>query len=199
MEAIMKLRSLLFAAIATAAAAPAAAAVPVYGNPGVVNPVVATFTAATTGDIVAYFAGASAGDTSLLGLLVNGVDTGITGLNNQTTAVGTALNFGAVTAGDSLVFYINNTGAGYSLFSTPGLNPDGLNHVFSALYAGDLVVPGGRFVAFEDRVGGDFDYNDLTYVFQNTAVPEPATWAMLILGFGLVGVASRRRNRAVLS
>jgi hypothetical protein len=30
-----------------------------------------------------------------------------------------------------------------------------------------------------------------------TAVPEPATWAMLIIGFGLVGVTSRRRRRAV--
>jgi hypothetical protein len=30
-----------------------------------------------------------------------------------------------------------------------------------------------------------------------TAVPEPATWAMLILGFGLVGVASRRRKASV--
>ncbi len=29
-------------------------------------------------------------------------------------------------------------------------------------------------------------------------VPEPATWAMLILGFGLVGAAARRRDRGVL-
>lgn len=29
------------------------------------------------------------------------------------------------------------------------------------------------------------------------AVPEPATWALLIAGFGMVGVAARRRNRAV--
>lgn len=28
-----------------------------------------------------------------------------------------------------------------------------------------------------------------------TAVPEPATWAMLILGFGIVGTAMRRRVR----
>lgn len=32
-----------------------------------------------------------------------------------------------------------------------------------------------------------------------TAVPEPATWAMLILGFGLVGVAARRRGVARVS
>lgn len=28
-----------------------------------------------------------------------------------------------------------------------------------------------------------------------TAVPEPATWAMMILGFGMVGVTARRRTR----
>jgi hypothetical protein len=28
-------------------------------------------------------------------------------------------------------------------------------------------------------------------------IPEPASWAMLIAGFGLVGAASRRRNMTV--
>ena len=32
-------------------------------------------------------------------------------------------------------------------------------------------------------------------VEQILAVPEPATWAMLITGFGLVGTALRRRER----
>jgi hypothetical protein len=30
-------------------------------------------------------------------------------------------------------------------------------------------------------------------------VPEPATWAMMILGFGLVGSMARRRNRSVIA
>ena len=29
-----------------------------------------------------------------------------------------------------------------------------------------------------------------------SAVPEPGTWSMLLLGFGLVGVATRRRTKA---
>ncbi|PZU50028.1 MAG: hypothetical protein DI568_05065 [Sphingomonas sp.] len=28
----------------------------------------------------------------------------------------------------------------------------------------------------------------------SSAVPEPATWALMIVGFGLVGAASRRRG-----
>jgi hypothetical protein len=38
--------------------------------------------------------------------------------------------------------------------------------------------------------GVAFEFDD----FAATAVPEPATWAMLIAGFGLVGFASRRRR-----
>ena len=30
------------------------------------------------------------------------------------------------------------------------------------------------------------------------AVPEPATWAMMLIGFGAAGVSLRRRNRTAL-
>ncbi|QMW21664.1 PEPxxWA-CTERM sorting domain-containing protein [Sandaracinobacteroides saxicola] len=48
--------------------------------------------------------------------------------------------------------------------------------------------------------GAGFQYgNDESWAIDNfslaaNAVPEPATWAMLIAGFGLVGVAMRRRK-----
>lgn len=42
-----------------------------------------------------------------------------------------------------------------------------------------------------DRVGGYLD--DITV--STIAVPEPASWAMLIAGFGLIGAASRRQRR----
>lgn len=36
-------------------------------------------------------------------------------------------------------------------------------------------------------------------VFAIAAVPEPATWAMLILGFGVIGAAQRRRTSAIFA
>lgn len=51
-------------------------------------------------------------------------------------------------------------------------------------------------LAFADNGGSsDADYDDLMILAKFTsAVPEPATWLMMIMGFGLVGVASRRRK-----
>lgn len=44
--------------------------------------------------------------------------------------------------------------------------------------------------------------NDFTAVFNVTAgnaVPEPASWALMISGFGLAGAALRRRVRTSVS
>ncbi|WP_310497684.1 PEPxxWA-CTERM sorting domain-containing protein [Sandarakinorhabdus sp.] len=46
-------------------------------------------------------------------------------------------------------------------------------------------------------VGFGFDAQGNTRGYLLTAVPEPASWAMLICGFGLVGAAARRRRLAV--
>ena len=53
-------------------------------------------------------------------------------------------------------------------------------------------------IMFASRdVGGNPSYGNLVTNVSVGGVPEPATWAMLIAGFGLVGYASRRRNRTV--
>jgi hypothetical protein len=194
------MRHLLIGLAAVATAGAASAAIPFYPTAGIENPAAYTFTAAATGDLVAYFAGSTAGYSEVLGVLVNGVDSGITGLENHSTPLGTALNFGQVNAGDSLTFYINVLTTGDTFYSKPSMNVDGVQHVWSTSYAGgDYGIPAGTFVAFEDlRGGGDLNYNDLDFVFTNVAaentVPEPATWALMIAGFGLVGGALRRRN-----
>lgn len=58
----------------------------------------------------------------------------------------------------------------------------------------------GQLIITMDRNGsGDFygvDYATLSNQIEGpNAVPEPATWAMMILGFGVGGVAARRRRK----
>jgi hypothetical protein len=53
---------------------------------------------------------------------------------------------------------------------------------------------GGTFVGAVDNVSFAFGDNTQTYNFEVAAVPEPATWAMMIAGFGLAGATLRRRR-----
>ncbi len=184
-------------------AAPAASAVttlPQYLARGTQNPVNYTFTAAHTGDIIAWFTGSTAGYTENLGLLINGVPTVITGLNNESSVYGEKLVLGHANAGDNLVFFTNVANTNKTYYSDKSLSADGVNHVFSAAYAGDAKLPAGTYVAFEDLWnGGDFNYFDETFVFDNvaTSVPEPASWALMVVGFGMGGHACHHRRIVV--
>ena len=199
------LKSLLAGAVlAFGVAGAASAALPAYPTPGVENPVVYNFTAAANGDVVAYFAldFVSAAYDEDLGLRVNGVDTGINGLENHSTAAGTALDFGPVSAGDVLDFYIRVFNTGDVWHSDKALNSDGANHVWAAPYAGgDFGIPAGTYVAFEDLPGccTDFNYHDEAFVFTNVrgggGVPEPLTWSLMIMGFGAAGAMLRRARQ----
>jgi hypothetical protein len=192
-------------ALAGATGAAQAGTIP-YPNSGVPNPTTYTFTAANTGPITAYFAGSSAGFEEVVGLWVNGVSTGITGLDNHTSAIGQSLVLGNVQAGDILTFEDiilppnNNVGP---WFSNPAMN-GGDNHIYSTpAFAGQISpsIPAGTYVAFEDLpfATSDFDYNDVSFVFTNVAsgVPEPSTWAMMLLGFVGLGFAFRQSRRKV--
>lgn len=49
------------------------------------------------------------------------------------------------------------------------------------------------YFGFDDQLNNIDDNHD-DFIVRVTAVPEPGSWAMLIVGFGLVGFASRRRG-----
>lgn len=79
-----------------------------------------------------------------------------------------------------------NIGAGEG---SVGNGVETFNRIFAPTLATSVVVSAS---------GGDNLYSIGEVQFGGTAVnavPEPATWAMMIGGFGLLGAASRRRTR----
>jgi PEP-CTERM motif len=99
----------------------------------------------------------------------------IAGFNDTTTQ--DVLNF------SSGVFMIYN-GVSNTFIATTG----GFTSVL-ATNAGPLRWNGGS-------IGGILDFRA---VVGAAAVPEPATWAMMLTGFGIVGTALRRRQRVSVS
>jgi hypothetical protein len=202
-------RELLGASALSAAlgfASGASAGIIPYPNPGTVNPDVYTFTATSTGEIEAFFVGSNASLDENIGLYVNGVSTGLTGLNNHTSSQGDMVNLGLAHAGDTLTFvmYIPPaTGSPLPAFtwsSDPTQNSDLTQHVYSTdVTAGQAYVgsPTGTYVGWEDLPHGssDEDYNDDQYIFVNVSstVPEASTWAMMLAGFGGLALAGFRR------
>jgi hypothetical protein len=81
-------------------------------------------------------------------------------------------------------------------FSAPygslvGRYDDGTFQLFGANFSGAAAGTGQLSLFYWDTFTGD-NFGDITFDV-SAAVPEPATWAMLLIGFGLVGGALRRR------
>ena len=192
---------LVAAAIALGAATAAKADVIPYANQGTENPITYTFTAPSSGPLIAYFYGSGASFSEMLGLLVNNHNRG-KGLENHSSTYGQSYNFGNVGAGDTLVFYIDVKTTGFTYYSDVTMNKDHVNHVYSTSFADDGIIPAGTYVGFEDLSQCDThwtdnNYRDEQFVFTVTSVPEPSTWAMMMLGFAGVGfLACRRRTPA---
>ncbi|NNM77177.1 PEPxxWA-CTERM sorting domain-containing protein [Sphingomonas sp. ID1715] len=73
---------------------------------------------------------------------------------------------------------------------------NGGEQTFSADYG---YAPGSSTVGFGLNRLGAADNFTFDAVRGGAAVPEPASWALMIAGFGLAGAASRTRRRAALA
>jgi hypothetical protein len=139
------------------------------------------------------YLGKEAGDTNsflVLGNLQFSTASSVSGdMTSQTVLLAGLLNF---------AFGANQTTASV----TNGSNSSGSNGVpnfFVSFYDqfGNLGALSGNsgVIAFDD--GGspaDSDYDDLVVRFTVSAVPEPTTWAMMLLGFAGIGLLAYRRK-----
>lgn len=68
----------------------------------------------------------------------------------------------------------------------------------AAQEAADSRIYGGIHFRFENTAGLNLGRNVAHYTLENAlgVVPEPATWSLLILGFGVIGAGLRRTRRA---
>lgn len=61
-------------------------------------------------------------------------------------------------------------------------------------YRRDLGNPVSEYTATPGGDGNDYNGNFRITAASVGAVPEPATWAMMLAGFGMIGFAARRRS-----
>lgn len=87
----------------------------------------------------------------------------------------------------------NVTFNGVTSTITPLSNSGAVFQTFTSTY--EVLTGGPVTLAFAQNAGGDQFRGSIIDSISIAAVPEPATWALMLLGFGVVGSAIRRRRR----
>jgi hypothetical protein len=93
----------------------------------------------------------------------------------------------------TVVFAAENAGGGIGITSANAIDFFGMG---PTLFTGPTTAPTFRTGTFSLTVRPAIVRGNGTLTISSIpAIPEPATWAMMIAGFGLVGMAARRRTQ----
>lgn len=160
----------------------------------------AWFQVANDGPVTGYFAGSTAGYSSFMNAKFSDPSIDNPYVSNR-VAIGTQYDWGVHEAGSTVVFALRVMDINEWFYSIPSYNDDGINHIYYQAFTDMNGVP-SLYVGFEDLYGGgDLDFNDNSIIFSNIVVvgeippvPEPETYAMLLIGLGLVGFTAYRRG-----
>jgi hypothetical protein len=102
-------------------------------------------------------------------------------------------SFDVLDRSPSGVFVMTLTNAGGTVAATPAglLNAQNLGFTRS----GSITLAKGEIFGFILNNGGNYsnDSTGVSFRLHSADVPEPASWALMIAGFGLAGTALRRR------
>lgn len=170
-------------------------------GPGAVNNYVhftGTTDASTNNDVLRLNQGS--GQAQLTGAVISGQSTynleeGDIFLSNHDSFTWIELSFEKIT-GTTIDFAVSILGEPDALFSFD-IDPSGLNK-FGFLASNGQVITNLHYTIN----GGSADAIRQVRILREggqVPVPEPATWAMMLLGFGAVGFVMRRRRGPVLT
>ena len=130
-------------------------------------------------------------------------------IGGGSTAIGTLTVADPINnPGGSLITAITGTYNGLAIGGLLGVNGFASND--NLLFVGQSPLLTGGGFSFNGAFGNrniywngnnyrDFGQADVTFSISaiTAGVPEPATWALMLIGFGAMGVALRRRRAAV--
>ena len=175
--------------LAACALAAGVYAVPASAAPTVVSPCDVTLTSPDAVDCAGYYPKnvlsnkAAHRDVQIAGLAELGYTfdgdwSSVEGTKVESLSNGNRIDFGQMLYGMTYV------GAHFGNIAGPAKN-------VTVFWAFDFGTEGAQFITLDDTRGFS---NAVLFATGVPAVPEPTTWMMMLLGFGAVGAALRRRK-----
>ena len=111
-------------------------------------------------------------------------------------------NFGGAPVITGIDIHVDNSWQG-GVYAPASILVDGVAQLFTVPAPGSIgtisltglnLTGNSHTIQFGQAFGGWTFVSEISFFGETGAVPEPASWAMMIAGFGLAGAAMRRRS-----